>query len=77
MACSWKAAEKGYDEALTGDDAARGLYRSVVDTLRRFDEDDVRRREELQEVSLVNQGITFTVYGEEEGTERTFPFDFV
>lgn len=77
MATPWKAAEKGYDEALAGDDAVRGLYRSVVETLNRCDQADIRRREELQEVSLVNQGITFTVYGEQEGTERTFPFDFV
>ena len=25
----------------------------------------------------MNQGITFTVYGEQEGLERIFPFDFV
>jgi len=25
----------------------------------------------------MDQGITFTVYGEKEGTERIFPFDFV
>src|SRR5207249_6272162 len=28
-------------------------------------------------ISLVDQGITFTVYGEKEGLERIFPFDFV
>ncbi len=77
MALHWKAAAHGYDEALAGDDTARGLYRSVLETLGGFGSEDILRREELQEISLVNQGITFTVYGEEEGTERTFPFDFV
>ena len=27
--------------------------------------------------SFMNQGITFTVYGDEQGTERTFPFDLL
>ena len=31
----------------------------------------------MQQVSLMNQGITFTVYGDKEGLERVFPFDFV
>jgi uncharacterized circularly permuted ATP-grasp superfamily protein len=31
----------------------------------------------LQTLSLISQGITFTVYGEKEGVERIFPFDFV
>jgi uncharacterized circularly permuted ATP-grasp superfamily protein len=77
MTLHWHAAERGYDEALTGDQTARGLYRSVFEILGGLDDDEVRRRERLQEVSLINQGITFTVYGGEEGTERTFPFDFV
>jgi uncharacterized circularly permuted ATP-grasp superfamily protein len=63
MTRSWKAAEKGYDEALASDDAARGLYSSVIKTLSRIDDAEVCRRERMQEVSLVNQGITFTVYG--------------
>ena len=33
------------------------------------------RRRALIELVLRNQGITFTVYGDEQGTERTFPFD--
>ena len=77
MNTNWKAAERGYDEALSGHDAPRGLYRSVIETLGSFDQDAISRREDLQQVSLVNQGITFTVYGEDEGTERVFPFDFV
>ena len=77
MTRSWKAADKGYDEALASDNAARGLYQSVVETLSRMDDAEVCRRERMQEVSLVNQGITFTVYGEDEGTERIFPFDFI
>jgi uncharacterized circularly permuted ATP-grasp superfamily protein len=77
MTLKWTPAPCGYDEALEPSGLPRGLYDSVVSTLGNFDQGEVRRREDLQEVSLVNQGITFTVYGEEEGTERVFPFDFV
>ncbi len=77
MTVDWNAAQLGYDEALESSGVARGLYQSIVETLGRLDIDEVKRREQMQQVSLVNQGITFTVYGESEGTERVFPFDFV
>ena len=73
----WKAAQAGFDEALTGDGAPRDVYAGLVDTLQAFDDEEISRRERLQHVSLINQGITFTVYGREEGVERIFPFDFV
>lgn len=36
---------------------------------------EFRRRRGLIDLTLRNQGITFTVYGDAEGTERPFPFD--
>ena len=71
----WVAAQRGFDEALSGDGAPRPLYRPLVRTLQEFDRDDVTRREQLQQVSLINQGITFTVYGAENTTERVMPTD--
>ena len=69
----WIAAKVGYDEALTANASPRELYDDLVSTLQGFDSDEIGRREQLQHVSLVNQGITFTVYGREEGVERIFP----
>lgn len=37
--------------------------------------DEFRRRHQLLDLAFRNQGITFTVYGDAQGTERTFPFD--
>src|SRR2546430_6988686 len=37
----------------------------------------MERREDLQKLPVMDQGITFAGYGEKEGTERIFPFDFV
>jgi hypothetical protein len=34
--------------------------------------DEIRRRKHSADLSFLNQGITFTVYGREEGTEPNF-----
>ena len=52
-------------------------YREVLARLDELGSEELVRREEMQRLSLVNQGITFTVYGEDDGIERIFPFDLV
>ena len=37
--------------------------------------DEIRRRKHSADLAFLNQGITFTVYGREEGTERIFPYN--
>ncbi|MCI0547934.1 MAG: circularly permuted type 2 ATP-grasp protein [Candidatus Rokubacteria bacterium] len=66
-----------FDEVFTSDRTPRPHYSPLVSILESFTKDDVERRERLQRLSLLSQGITFTVYGEKEGLERIFPFDFV
>lgn len=73
----WIPAERGYDEALQPDGTVRAPYIEVLRQLDSLGNDELSRREEMQRISLLNQGITFTVYGADEGTERIFPFDFV
>lgn len=73
----WQHASQGFDEAFTSDGATRALYEELIGTFNGMSESEIVRREKLQEMSLVNQGITFTVYGKDEGVERIFPFDFV
>ena len=36
-----------------------------------------RHRQQAADRAFLNQGITFTVYGDDEGTERIFPFDLL
>jgi len=69
--------KKAFDEAFDGRGTARQHYRPLVSILESFTQSEIERRERLQKLSLMDQGITFTVYGEKEGTERIFPFDFV
>jgi uncharacterized circularly permuted ATP-grasp superfamily protein len=39
--------------------------------------DELRRKKQAADLSFLHQGITFTVYGREEGTERIFPHDLL
>ena len=59
----------------------RGLYRqhydAVVKTLSQLPITSLHRKEELAKELFMNQGITFTVYFENEGIERIFPFDII
>jgi uncharacterized circularly permuted ATP-grasp superfamily protein len=73
----WVPDTTAYDETFDRTAAARPHYRPLVATLESFTQAEIDRRERLQKLSLVDQGITFTVYGEKEGLERIFPFDFV
>jgi uncharacterized circularly permuted ATP-grasp superfamily protein len=66
-----------FDETFDADGDARAHYQGVVGVLESFTQGEVSRRERLQKLALMDQGITFTVYGEKEGLERIFPFDFV
>ena len=73
----WVAAKSGFDEVFGRGQTPRPHYASLISILESFTLEDVARRERLQRLALMNQGITFTVYGEKEGLERIFPFDFV
>ena len=76
-AVKWVPETTAYDEAFDRSAAPRSHYRPLVSTLESFTLTEIARRERLQKISLVDQGITFTVYGEKDGLERIFPFDFV
>ena len=73
----WQHAQQGFDEAFEPNGTPRPQYAPIINGLDALGPDELVRREQMQQVSLLNQGITFTVYGDEEGLERIFPFDFV
>src|ERR1043166_3664505 len=76
-AVKWLPETKAFDEAFGREGGTRAHYRPLVSILESFTQTEIERRERLQKLSLMDQGITFTVNGEKEGTERIFPFDFV
>ena len=67
--------EGWFDEVFAADGSVRPHYEDVVARLRSFSPTELARRERLRDEAFRAAGITFTVYGEDEGVERTFPMD--
>jgi len=66
-----------YDEMFDAEGRPRPGARAVVDRFNELPLEELRRRQQSAEKALLQMGITFSVYGDEQGTERIFPFDIV
>jgi uncharacterized circularly permuted ATP-grasp superfamily protein len=55
----------------------RPHYRVLYEYLQSMTPEAFAERRRLADTTFLNQGITFTVYGEEQGVERIFPFDLI
>ncbi len=66
-----------YDEMFAPDGQPRPHYNKLLQRLSQMSLEDYERRVTLADSTLVNQGITFAVYGDEKGTEKPFPFDLI
>ena len=66
-----------YDEMFLPDGRPRPEARALVDRIDGLPEGELLRRHQAAERALLNTGITFAVYGDDQGAERIFPFDIV
>ena len=66
-----------YDEMFDSDGGSRPQYEALFDRLQVIDTQEMRQRQAAADLAFLNQGITFTVYGQNEGTERIFPYDLI
>jgi uncharacterized circularly permuted ATP-grasp superfamily protein len=66
-----------YDEMFQPDGQPRPHYRKLYQRLAQMSPEEFRRRCRLADSTLIQQGITFAVYGDEKGTEKPFPFDLI
>ena len=66
-----------YDEMFDGEGGVRGHYGLVSDRLKASDEAEHRRKQTAVDLAFMRGGVTFTVYNDDRGTERIFPFDLV
>ena len=64
-----------YDEMFDPRGKPRAHYRALHDRLLRLGPEELERRHRLADLSMRQQGITFTVYGRDQGVERIIPFD--
>ncbi|MBZ0307295.1 MAG: circularly permuted type 2 ATP-grasp protein, partial [Anaerolineae bacterium] len=66
-----------YDETFDVTGRPRPHYRALIEKLASLSADELSFRQQASDLAFLNQGVTFTVYGNEQGTERTFPFDLI
>lgn len=66
-----------YDEMFSPEGVPRPGTEAVVNRFNSLPLEELNRRQQAAEKSLLQMGITFSVYGEEQGSERIFPFDIV
>src|SRR5580704_14435214 len=69
--------DAAHDEMIDASSAVRPHYRHLYDTLLDLPAEELKRRQQVADQSFLHQGITFTVYGRDEGTERIFPNDLL
>ncbi len=66
-----------FDEMFTPEGRPRPGNEAVVNRFAELSLDEITRRQQAAEKALLKMGITFSVYGDQQGTERIFPFDIV
>src|ERR1700676_1753878 len=66
-----------FDEMFTGPGVARPHYSKLFARFKEMERSEYERKRDLAASTFLRQGITFTVYNDDEGTERIFPFDLI
>ena len=68
-----------FDEMFSDDKelSARSHYEKIFQRFDRLTASEISDRRQQADSSFLEHGITFTVYGDEGGTERIFPFDLI
>jgi uncharacterized circularly permuted ATP-grasp superfamily protein len=66
-----------FDEMFAAPGEPRAHYRALYERLTSLSAADLDERRRAADISFLYQGITFTVYNEDAGIERIFPFDLI
>jgi uncharacterized circularly permuted ATP-grasp superfamily protein len=66
-----------YDEMFSAPGEIRPHYRVLLERFAEMGDGELDRKQLLAGQTFLNQGITFTVYSDNQGTERIFPFDLI
>ena len=66
-----------FDEMFEAKNSVRPHYRNLLERLKELSVEEFHQKRQSVDLSFLRQGITFTVYGEKEGTEKIFPFDLI
>jgi uncharacterized circularly permuted ATP-grasp superfamily protein len=84
MQASWSAPFTEYeldniffDEMFAAPGIPRQPYEALFQALLTLSAEELDRYQQAADLSFLHQGITFTVYGNDKGTERIFPYDLL
>jgi len=64
-----------FDEVVDGGGKVREHYKPLVESYQAFSAERLSRRQKTADLFFLNRGTTFTVYSEDAGIDRIFPFD--
>ena len=71
------APESFFDEVFSAPGQVRPHYEAVVQAVDRMTPEEFASKQLGADAAFLKQGVTFTVYGDDQGTERIFPFDLM
>jgi uncharacterized circularly permuted ATP-grasp superfamily protein len=74
---SYKPDAGVYDELFNPEGMPYPEVSSVVGLLNKISAEDFEEKQHFVDASFLQSGITFTVYADDEGTEKIFPFDLI
>ena len=66
-----------WDEMFTTSGEVRKVYNNFGDFLDKVHLTEINQLQEFSNQLFMNQGVTFTVYDDDKGVERIFPFDII
>jgi uncharacterized circularly permuted ATP-grasp superfamily protein len=69
--------DDAYDEMFAAKGIPRVAYGELNRQLLEMQSHELDRRQAAADLAFLNQGITFTVYGSDEGVERIWPYDLL
>ena len=69
--------ENFYDELFDQTGRPRVGAELLVEQINSLPDGELRNTRQAIDRALLRMGITFTVYGDEHGTEKIFPFDMI
>lgn len=69
--------DTAFDEMFAADGRPRPHYEELLRAFLSMPPAELAARKRSADLSFLTEGITFTVYGRDEGTERIFPYDLL
>jgi len=66
-----------YDELFEEKGRPRPFALPLIERIKALPRGELQRRQKAADTAFLEMGVTFSVYGEKEGTEKIFPFDII